>query len=318
MRRVMKNLLVSQTLGLLVALAGCEGHGVSGAEGGSCQDCQRTQYVMSAVHLPAQSQATRVGCDLNGDGQIDNALGHVMGEMPTIDASFDFQRAADDAFANGRLIVLLDVGTDAAGSADLVMYQGRHDPSDGLRAPDFYAGGGHFFKAGPGFDFGGRVSAGWADLDGARYDAELPMPMAQSAAFELVRGRVSGVISEAAIDRGLVCGAIPAAELQNRVIPAVADMLSAAVKSGNTTLKALFDADHSCDHDAACTFADAGVCHCISSQEFASTQWVRLLNPDLDLDPNVDNPFATGPNDPTLHNDALSFGFAFEARTARF
>src|SRR5262249_52474066 len=152
--------------------------------------------------------------------------------------------------------------------------------------------GGHFFVAGPGAKLGGAVSAGWGDFDGARYAAELPMPMAQPAAIDFVRGRASGSVSPSAIEGGVLCGAIPVSELRDRVVPAVADMLSASVKNGNTTLKNLFDADHSCDHEAACVAADPGLCHCITAQEFESTQFVHLLDPDLDLDPAVDNPYA--------------------------
>jgi hypothetical protein len=319
----MKKLLANQSFAIIAALvAGCDGRGVSGAGETACDGCQHSQYVVSSLQIPAQGQAMRMGCDLDGDGQVDNALGRVLAGLPSVDPQFNFQQAANDAFANGTLVLLLDLGYtpdfQRSTAAELTIYQGRHDPSDGLRAPDFYAGGGHFFIAGPGAKLGGAVSAGWADFDGARYSADLPMPMAQPAALDLVRGRAQGVVTASTIEDGVLCGAIPVSELRDRVIPAVADMLSAAVKSGNTTLKGLFDADHSCDHEAACVVTDPGLCHCISAQEFESTQFVHLLDPDLDLDPAVDNPFATGPDDPARHNDALSFGFGFTARSAHF
>jgi len=320
----MKKLWVSQSLAVMAAvLAGCEGSAPGvGPMGSKCDDCQHSQYVVSSIQIPAQSQAMRMGCDLDGDGQVDNALGRVLGGLPSVDPQFNFQQAADDSFRNGVVVLLFDLGfipdLQRSSAAELTIYQGRHDPSDGLRAPDFYAGGGHFFVAGPGARLGGVVSAGWGDFDGARYAAQLPMPMAQPASLDFVRGRAQGVISASTIEDGLLCGAIPVAELHDRVVPAVADMLSAAVKNGNTTLKGLFDADHSCDHDATCTAGNPNVCHCITAQEFESTQFIHLLDPDLDLDPAVDNPFATGPEDPARHNDALSFGFGFTARSARF
>src|SRR5262245_37412600 len=109
MRRVMKIPLVNQSFALLAVLAvfGCDTRGVPGAgeTGVPCEGCQHAQYVVSAIHIPAPSQSNRIGCDLDGDGQIDNALGRVLGGLPSVDPSFDFQRAADDSFQNGALVL---------------------------------------------------------------------------------------------------------------------------------------------------------------------------------------------------------------------
>src|SRR5262249_31035488 len=156
-------------------------------------DCQHAQYVVSSIQIPAQSQSMKVGCDLNGDGQIDNALGRVLGGLPSVDPSFDFQRAADDAFVSGTLVLLLDLGyapdLERSAAGDLRFNRGTHARSEAWRAPDYSAGGGHFFTAGPGARLAGAVGAGWADFDGARYGAELPMPMAEPTAIDFVRGR---------------------------------------------------------------------------------------------------------------------------------
>src|SRR5262245_43123430 len=103
-----------KSLWFLIALTigACEDRGVSGVgqPRGGCEGCGRAEYVVSGLRLPSQSQASRVGCDLDGDGQIDNALGRVVGGLPSVNALFDFQRAADDAFQTGALVLLLDVG----------------------------------------------------------------------------------------------------------------------------------------------------------------------------------------------------------------
>ena len=75
----MKKLLANQSFAIIAALvAGCDGRGVSGAGETACDGCQHSQYVVSSLQIPAQGQAMRMGCDLDGDGQVDNALGRVL------------------------------------------------------------------------------------------------------------------------------------------------------------------------------------------------------------------------------------------------
>jgi len=58
---------------------------------------------------------------------------------------------------------------------------------------------------------------------------------------------------------------------------------------------------------------------CITEPEVENNSIIKsLLSPDLDLDPNKNNPFVTDPSDPTYHNDALSLGLGFEANSATF
>jgi hypothetical protein len=126
------------------------------------------------------------------------------------------------------------------------------------------------------------------------------------------------------IANGKLCGAIPADELKTNILPQVAVLLSAQVKAGGSTastIKSLFDTDHSCDTDPACvpTAPAQPPCMCITEMEVENNSIIKsLLSPDLDLDPTKNNPFVTDPTDPTYHNDALSLGLGFEANAAMF
>ncbi|HJZ85061.1 MAG TPA: hypothetical protein VKN99_07805 [Polyangia bacterium] len=296
--------------------------GPGGGTGPTCDGCTHTQYVLSALHIPTAGRAGMVGCDLNGDGVIDNALGNVLAGLPTVNNEFDFQGAADQAFRSGELVVLFDLGytpdLSRTNAAELTLAPGQHDPSDGLEAPDFYTAGGRFTVSGASSHLGGQVIQGHGDFAAEHYQGHLPLPMGQPAiAIDLERGHVRGNLSLAAITDGVFCGAIPATEIRDRIVPAVADLISAAIKQGDQTLRRLFDADESCNTDPACAAGASAPCHCVSPQEVMRSGWVRLLDPDLDLDPAVDNPFANRPDDPSIHNDALSFAIGFDARGAQ-
>jgi hypothetical protein len=311
----------------------------------ACSDCQHAQYVVGpkttsttdhGITVP-QSNATamQLGCDINSDGEVDNQLGKVLGALKAASQSVDVQASVDKAFVNGSINVLFDieykpdlVTTMVAGVKGFV---GAHDPTDTAHTCDmtnpctYYQGGGKFtVTSSVGTGFGGSVKSGAAAFGPGELTVQFPLVMDQPPLnAHLIAGSISGAITATGITSGKLCGAIPADDLKSTILPQVAVLLSAQVKKGGdtaNTIKSLFDTDHSCDTDPNCTSPTApGACMCITETEVENNSIIKsLLSPDLDLDPNKNNPFVTDPSDPTYHNDALSLGLGFEANSATF
>ena len=57
----------------------------------SCPSCQHAQFVVSQMVLPQTSaQAAALGCDINGDGEIDNQMGKVISAARTACQDFGY------------------------------------------------------------------------------------------------------------------------------------------------------------------------------------------------------------------------------------
>jgi hypothetical protein len=294
----------------------------------TCPTCQHAQYVIDHIVVPqTNAAAQQLGCDINGDGQIDNQLGKVFAALRQASPTIDFQAAEDGAFTRGDVIQLYDIEyqpvltmTQVAGLRALL---GAHDASDGLSAPAFYMGQGHFTVTTDAGGMGGVITSA-AGAFGPN-DAILQLVMFSSDTpmnLPLEQAVITGTFAPTSIQTGKLCGGIDGQYIVSIIIPHIADLFSDIVKQGGSTantIKSIFDTDHSCDTDTACTPQAAGPCHCISPTEVQNNTIVRsLLSPDLDLNPNETNPFATDPNDPTYPFDALSIGVGFTANHATF
>ena len=303
-----------------------------------CPTCMHAQYVIGPVTTAStdhgitfpqsNAQAMALGCDINADGEIDNQFGKVLGAFKAASQDVDVQAAADQAFAMGSVILLVDLeytpDLSTTQVAGLKLHRGAHDANDGLSAPAFYMGGGRFTVTQPGAGIGGTIRGGVGFFGPGSALVELPlMSGEQPIPIWLEAASISGNITASRITTGKLCGAMTAVDVNQTLIPLWAQQLSDGVKRGGSlgnTIKSLFDADHSCDADPSCTSPTSpGMCFCISIAEFRGNAIIQsLLVPDLDLDPNANNPFTTDPNDPTYHNDAISIGVGFEASTAQF
>jgi hypothetical protein len=275
------------------------------------------------------TQASALGCDLDNNGEVDNQLGKVLVTLKAASQNIDIQGSVNSAFMTGTIILLMDVlyqaPLDNTTTAGLKGFLGMHDASDGLTAPTFYMGNGKFTtQMATGSGFGGEIHGGAGDFGPGEFTVMFPLVVDQPPLnAHLIHAHISGTFSATGIANGKLCGAVPADELKTTILPQVADLLSAQIKKGGATadtLAGLFDTDHSCATDPACTSPTAaGTCHCISEMEIESNSIIKtLLNPDVDLDPTKTNPFATDMNDPTYKNDGLSVGFGFNANGATF
>jgi hypothetical protein len=294
----------------------------------SCSTCQHAQFVVSQMVIPeTNAQAVELGCDINGDGEIDNQLGKVIGATRAACGAFDAQVSTNAAFQSGSLIMLYDVEYDSSPTtqvAGLRAFVGAHDPSDGLSAPAFYMGQGRFtVGVERGSGMGGSIQNGAADFGPNNAVVQLALfPNQPAIVVPLERGSLSGAFGATTIQEGKLCGAIDAQDMRTLLFPQIADYFSDVIKRRTACsdyFASLFDADHSCDTDPACVPSSAAPCHCISEAELENNSIIKsLLSPDLDLDPNKTNPFVTDPYDPTYRNDAISFGAGITANAATF
>lgn len=202
-----------------------------------CPTCMHAQYVIGprttmltdrGITIP-QSNPTAIllGCDINGDGAIDNQLGKVFGALKAASSSFDVQADYDRAFMTGSLVMLLDfeytpslTNTSIAG---VKTYVGAHDPTDGLTAPSFYMGGGRFtVTQSGGSGFGGRISGGAGQFGQGDALLQLMLVMDEPPyTASLERAFVMGNFAADGITTGKLCGAIRASEVVNQMITAI-------------------------------------------------------------------------------------------------
>jgi hypothetical protein len=299
----------------------------------TCTDCSHSQYVVASIKVPQSSaDRTTYGCDLDGNGEVDNQLGRVLMGLKQASMDVNVQDAVDKAFMNGTINVLFDViykpTLSDATTAGIKTLIGTHDMSDGQMAPAYYTSGTAKFMVGQalsttGAGFGGGVRAGNADFGPGALLLQLPLvPDSPPLQLNLIQSEVSAQITPAGMMNGVLCGAIPADQIMTTILPNVAGLLSAEIKKGGDaadTIKGLFDVDMSCNTDPACkaTAPATPACGCITTAEVAGNSIVKtLLGPDLDLDPAKHNPFVP-PNDQDYQKDALSIGLGFTATKAQ-
>src|SRR5262249_49423150 len=76
----------------------------------TCTDCSHSQYVVASIKVPQTSaDRTTYGCDLDGNGEVDNQLGRVLMGLKQASMDVDVQGAVDMAFQSGTINVLFDV-----------------------------------------------------------------------------------------------------------------------------------------------------------------------------------------------------------------
>jgi hypothetical protein len=296
----------------------------------SCPSCQHAQLVVSQMLVPqTNAQAMQLGCDINGDGEVDNQLGKIVGALHAATMDVDPQAATNAAFQSGSLIMLYDIEYEPSPTmtqvAGLRAFLGAHDASDGLGAPAFYMGQGHFNVGREyGSGMGGSIPNGSGSF--GPNDAVVQLSLFADEPVIVVPAQLSslsGAFSATTIQNGKLCGAIDARMLRSMIDPQLADMFSASIKKGGLwaepDFEPLVDSDHSCGTDPACVPSSPAPCHCVSASDMENSVFINsLFNPDLDLDPTQTNPSVTDRCDPTYFNDAFSFGVGITANAATF
>ncbi len=288
--------------------AGSAGRGAGGTPGTSNAGYPEgapslAKYVVTGLVLPSGGSSARdLGCDLDGDGDSDNALGQILGTVAG-QAGANPQTFVDQAFQQG-LVTILAEAVSRTNLADAPSGQA------GMRAGVGSRSGNSFRLDGPSAKLAGAITGGVGQFGPA--DLTLSVPLGtEPLQLTLVAAQARDVrLSAAGIQSGKVCGAITEAELNAKVLPEFAKLLNQALATGGnaaTTLCSLFDTDKSCGATAdACAMFSAAVpppAGCISAAEVTDNPVVRsVVRPDVTVG----------------GQRALSLGVGFAATSATF
>jgi cysteine-rich repeat protein len=218
------------------SVVGC-GDGAIGA-GETCDDgntdnhdgCSEICLVEQSVVVSSlEMLQSGDGCDLDGDGDIDNAFADSLGDTGV---EF-FQQAIDSALDDGSLIMLMDyLGLDdPTGQNDDSLYLGVYQGVDGDDPADSsnnFDGGSTFYVSAASLDaFGDPMGAMAGSIDAGELlagpeDIQFSFPFGDTTlVFVLARAIGSGTVSDDAghtrIDRvsnGMLCGGAPAGPMK--------------------------------------------------------------------------------------------------------
>lgn len=264
--------------------------------------------VVTRVLIPGDAtEAKKYGYDQDGDGTIDNALGAVFSAVSGA-ANVDMQRNLDDDWVAGDAIDLIrrqraSASTKAGGQWILGHARGCcDDPSvvDACRKQAVvrcFSGSATFSIESASGAMPARTSGGRASYGPGRGTIRLPVGPGHAVSLRVEQlGFEWPRASDRARAEGRVYGAIPADEVERKLLPVMATFLDNFLTHSDSDPRSvkrglnLFDAD--------------GDGH-VSTQEFADNDLVKtFFSGDLDLDGDC-------------KADALSFGFGFWSVPAR-
>lgn len=199
------------------------------------------QYVSSEAFVPTNNnQAREYGLDLDGNKQVDNQLGMVLGTLSTM--GFDVQGTIDEAVSEGSIILLVDfqtedfTNTSAAGLKVLLgdnpMPQPCTDPENPTpeTCGKHLEGTGMFSIAAGAPDnaaVAGKIING--TFNGGPGDISLQIALGGTDAIQLdligARAKASG-ITENSIESVILGGALTEEDLNTKVIPAIQSQIA--------------------------------------------------------------------------------------------
>ncbi len=345
MRLVKRLPLFALASALSLAAVACGGGGDDDVGGQPPVDPAgtNTQYVMDVITLPTSTaEADRLGLNIDGDeqGRPDNALGSILSAVASQGGNIDLQASIDEQVQDGSIILLANLkatSTSMAAGAGMWVFLGDSatvmpaactDPLDLNTCGKHLDGNGQFtldpqspkdaLITGP--IIGGKFNGGPGKIT-----IDVSLGGSGSIRMNLIGARIEvGSVTADGLASGKLGGAITKDELDNNVLPAMADVLQGTVDddctgvsegtcpgqtckpcgcmdgSGGRTMLDLFDDDDSCNIDTA--------------ELMASSLISSLLAPDVDLlDDNGNfNPRKDGVK------DALSIGLGFSGVNATF
>ncbi|HEU0029135.1 MAG TPA: hypothetical protein VFQ53_00790 [Kofleriaceae bacterium] len=229
------------------ALVGCGG----GDDGVDPPSGPHYTYVANKASVPTNNtQARDFGLDLNGDGQVDNQLGMVLGTLAG--QGFEVQGAVDEAVLNGSIILLLDFQTPSFSSttgAGLQVKLGATpmpapctNPDDITTCGQHLKGTGTFtIAAGSPQNAGvsGKIAGGVFTGGPGDISLQIALGGANPIQLDLIGARAKGTeLSETALGKVTLAGALTQNDLDTKVIPAVQAQLPPLIMRDCTMLTA--------------------------------------------------------------------------------
>jgi hypothetical protein len=235
---------------------------------GDCKD-----FVVSRLILPDSTTAATIGVDYDNDGKVDNVLGSILGSLASLAGSLELQSSLDESVYGGEALLLVRVQaasfTNAAQTLAEVWRGASQtccsDPKNltlcQSEASKGCFNGSHTFTphATDPYTalFGGKITGGQMLVGPADMVLTLNLSGVGTMDLHLKAVYIKGNLKAAGIDQGVIAGAISKTELDSKVIPALAQTLTAEVNDPATspstrdTILNLFDANKDKTIDAA-------------------------------------------------------------------
>ncbi|MBI4508988.1 MAG: hypothetical protein HY698_05100 [Deltaproteobacteria bacterium] len=313
----MNRMLVRQGLMALAALSSLSVLGCTGDDGEEEPKVEPVtsgtynHYVSNKLFVPkTPSEKTTYGFNLDKDpdNSIDNRLGNMMVVLKN--NGVDIQSTIDESLTDGKLSILHSVRADDLTKDSSVSWQVYL--ADQPASPPKYDGSDSYTisKDGPtNAVLNGRILGG--SFVGGPGDVTIKIALVKDQPpliLNLVGARMETTVTASSC-KGKLGGAIKESDLNETVLPAVANMMNASIKEDpekdtSKTIKKLFDTEPKDNPDGV-----------ITAQELKNNDLIgTVLAADVDL---FD---ASGKYNPRsdMKNDSLSLGVGIECVNAKF
>lgn len=280
------------------------------------------QFVADTITIPTMgNQASQFALDIDGNGSGDNQLGEVI-VLFSAQADLGIQTSVNDQVSGGQLLYIANIDaadvTDTA-SADLNMWLGEdcdfpRNPADNFSGSELFQVTGtsptNNMVAGP-------IASGVMDFGPGNMSLVVPITGVGNIVLPLWGARITGDLTATTITNGIMGGGIKDEDVQNILIPALAQTIALQVSencTGTMTPDCMCDPNSS-GQDLVNLLDSSGDCQ-ISLDEVRNSLIGSLLAPDIDLfDSNNGDAF-----DPMKDGikDSLSLGVGFTMLGAQF
>jgi len=287
-----------------------------------------TTYVIDGITVPTtQPQAREIGLDLDGDDEIDNALGGIFATVGALSPDSDAQASVDQAVADGTTIMLAAVQATSLSSAQgaglFVLLGDNPSTPPCTDAADMLCG--HHLDGATSFDVsaesppGSLVTGGITDgrfvggpgavtVEVSVIDGADPLRLA------LVGARADVRVSESGLMSGVLAGGLTQDEIEGTVLPSLGALLEqvagpdctgttppcCVADSSGAQIYEIFDTNMDCTLSAS-EVAESSLVATIFALD------VDLFDANGDFHPNSDGVL-----------DALSVGVGFSGVPASF
>lgn len=278
------------------------------------------RFLMPTVNQPCS-------IDIDGDGRPDNALSAVVAGLRA--AAFDIQGNADAVVRTGELVQLISVQTEDPMSSNCAAVALRRGQATEM--PPAYDGSDTFKvdEALPVTQLLGTIATGQletprpADQSGAqvmRLGLSLPGGFGVEVPLPLLGAHMSARVRNQGLVSGELHGVVRLKDVQERMIPAIAQTMTALVRRlpdspSAKQIIATFETKAKCDATPdLCCKTKPQSCQITADEVRNNAQTRLILKPDVQMfSGETWAPTAAG-SDP----DSLSVGLCFTAVTAAF
>lgn len=325
--RKLSTLCFSCVLGLAIACGGDETTGTGNNDGPGNDTtpddyANRAGYVFDNIVVPtSEAQAKDLAMDIDGNGTKDNALGKVISTLLSFSSDTDVQGNLDQAVAEGDVILIANLSYESFESSNGLMnlYEGEN-PSN---APCAGEACGKHLDGSTGFDISAasprdnQISGAFNTgvFRGSHGKVSIPLPLGDTlTTLSVIEAATVVDTTETSMLNGLLGGGITKDEIDNKLLPAVAELIQ-----NQTADECTGSAPNCCEQGSngatiMSLFDENGDCTVTAMELQNNALLQNLLAPDLDLLDGNGN-IAPG-SDGVL--DSLSLGVGYSAVGARF